>query len=249
MTRDNRLLVPKSGPGSAELPHLLEQESEGLCYVIAVAFRLLGVRWPRTGTTNNAVIGGGTFDTAPRAAAAAAAATFSSSSSSSSATTFWPDRRAFEPEAEPADSSGSGGDGGCDGGDHSRQGGQQQRRRLRPPRPRAASGSAGGGRSGGARGSRQGDGVGVVPVTAMLVVDDLLEWSGEGDEGPAGRGGGDGDGEGGGGRVGEGAPDGREEVACASWDGTELGREYLCREGCALLRRYFVADGEVQRGR
>lgn len=58
----------------------------------------------------------------------------------------------------------------------------------------------------------------------MLVVDDLLEWSGEGSEGPAG-----GDG--------------------TDWDGTALGLEFLRREGGALLRRYFVADGEAQRAR
>lgn len=58
----------------------------------------------------------------------------------------------------------------------------------------------------------------------MLVVDDLLEWSGEGDEGPGGGGG-------------------------VNWDGTALGLEFLRSEGRALLVRYFVADGEVQRAR
>lgn len=256
MCDHNRLLVPKSGPGSAELPHLLEQESEGLCYVFAVAFRLLGVSWPRTGTTNAAVISSGThFDAAPRPTTTAASA---------SATTLWPDRHAFEPEAEPLDSSGSGGSGGGGGRGQTRQSQQQQQRRLlRPPRPRTASGSAGsgGGRwgGGGARGLRQGEGVGgVVPLTATLVVDDLLEWSGEGDEGPSERRGGDPGADGGergrtGGGVAPGGGGGREMevevVAYASWDGTALGREYLCREGAALLRRYFVADGEVQRGR
>ncbi|CAM9892609.1 unnamed protein product [Scytosiphon promiscuus] len=57
----------------------------------------------------------------------------------------------------------------------------------------------------------------------MLVVDDLLEWRGDGDEGPSGAG------------------------AGASWDGTALGRHFLREEGRALLVRYFEADGEVQR--
>lgn len=61
----------------------------------------------------------------------------------------------------------------------------------------------------------------------MLVVDDLLEWSGEGDEGPAAGGGGGG----------------------VDWDGTALGLEFLRSEGKALLVRYFEADGEVQRAR
>lgn len=58
----------------------------------------------------------------------------------------------------------------------------------------------------------------------MLVVDDLLEWSGDGDEGPGGGG-------------------------AAGWDGKALGLEFLRREGGNLLVRYFVADGEVQRAR
>ncbi|CAN0516200.1 unnamed protein product, partial [Ectocarpus sp. 12 AP-2014] len=51
---------------------------------------------------------------------------------------------------------------------------------------------------------------------------DLLEWSGDGDEGPGGGGG-------------------------AGWDGTALALEFLRCEGGNLLVRYFVADGEVQR--
>lgn len=94
---------------------------------------------------------------------------------------------------------------------------------------------------------RNGGGIGGnVPAGPVLVVDDLLEWGGEGDEGPAGVDGGGAVGEGGGGRHGGG---GRRSSCAAEWDGTVLGREFLRREGTALLRRYFMADGEFQRGR
>lgn len=69
----------------------------------------------------------------------------------------------------------------------------------------------------------------------MLVVDDLLEWGKEGEEGSAGGGAGV-DGDGGGGKY-------------AAWDGTALAREFLRTEGSALLNRFFQADGDVQLGR
>ena len=226
------LLVPRSPPGQQELPHLLDQESEGLWYIFAVAFRLLGVRWPWSPSSAGA---GG--------AATAAAATGGTDGGDVSLR-LWPERRSFEPEtaAAPDDTLGGGA-----GGHHRQINRQQQQqhqhqhqghRRLRPPRPGSAeAGDAGGtavgrlARSGSEGGGGGGAGSGGAKRTGtqgpMLVVDDLLEWSGEGDEGPAGGGGG----------------------GAGDWDGTALGLEFLRREGSALLRRYFAADGEVQRAR
>lgn len=112
---------------------------------------------------------------------------------------------------------------------------------MRPPRSdattaaakRSAHGSKTAGVSGGA-GSR----VTSIPSGPILVVDDLLAWSGEGDEGPAGDGFG----------ATEGNMDGTGQGRTA-WDGTALAHEYLRAEGSALVNRYFQADGEIQRGR
>lgn len=186
----------------------------------------------------------------------------------SSSTTLWPERTAFEaelppramPSASPSEVVDPGG-----AGSHHRQGNhrQQQRRRMRPPRPGATSGVgpaapvslAGSGHevanNGGVRLLRNGSassGLGSVPGGAILVVDDLLDWSGGGDEGPAGGG----DGRASGSREKEAGSSAAAQApaACrAEWDGIALGREFLRIEGSALLKRYFMADGEVQRGR
>ncbi|CAM9356467.1 unnamed protein product [Discosporangium mesarthrocarpum] len=76
-------------------------------------------------------------------------------------------------------------------------------------------------------------GIGVVPggsrkvsgVGPTLVIDDLLSWS-------LGRG------------AGEDGSGGTFAATLPCWDGTELGREFLRREGEALLERYMEVDGE-----
>lgn len=207
--------MPRSGAGAGELPHLLEQESEGLCYIFAVSFRLLGIKWPLSSTAIATVSGGtigssnhgGVFDSGQ------SSATIDSTSSS-----MWPNRRAFEPSLPS----------------HRRQQQQQQQQgtRLRPPRP----GQDFGGRDVSIPLRVPSRGVPPAPATPMLVVDDLLDWSGEGDAGPAGFGGD---------AVAEDAGLKRAHL----WDGTVLAREFLCNEGGALLKRYFEVDGGVQRGR
>ena len=242
----NSLLVPRSGPGCQELPHLLEQESEGLCYIFAISFRLLGVLWPRHPCFGSSG-GSGKLESGQAA---------SSASVRSSSFSLWPERGAFELETTAPQASLHGVIGGQPHQQGSRhyhhqqqQQQQQQQRRLRPPRPGSAtSGSGGGGGVAGGRSGRNGGGIGGnVPGGPVLVVDDLLEWNGEGDEGPVGVGGE------GGGVVDEGEASRRDHdrrsSRAAEWDGTALGREFLRSEGTALLRRYFVADGEVQRGR
>ena len=259
-TPAQRLLLPRSPPGAQELPHLLEQESEGLWYVFAVAFRLLGVRWPQpsrsgsSGAGAGADAGGGGGAAAAAATAAAAAAEDETADGGAAfdddgsvSLMPWPERRSFELEAAVAPDDGA--RGGEAGGryrqinhhhqhqQHNHQHQLLQSRRLRPPRPGSAEVGEAGGVAGG-RSARGGSGVGgngsgsrsSLPGP-MLVVDDLLEWSGEGDEGPAG-----------GGTAGEGG-------VGVDWDGTALGFEFLRSEGRALLERYFIADGEVQRTR
>lgn len=266
-------MVPKSGVGLQELPHLYEQESEGLCYIFAIAFRLLRVRWPQsspvptsTGINLGVGVGGGSGQKGGDSQAAAvltpSSSPYFSSSPPAFSTALWPERRAFEPiPAPPPDDAGPRQQHRRTNLEQQEQQ-QQQRRPLRPPRPvpgtdreqSLGSGSgSGSGRRGVGRPPRNGIGGGgggsgssaSVLASPMLVVDDLLDWSGEGDEGPlAGFSGVEGVVSG----CGGGQDAGAEGVA-AEWDGTALGREFLRREGSAVLRRYFVADGEVQRGR
>ena len=206
--------MPRSGPRSCELPHLLELESEGVCYIFAVAFRLLGVRWPRSSPpsaiANNSAGGDGVFD--------------SGQSTTIGCTSLWPNRHAFEPPPSAR--------GGVVGGAQQ----QRQQREIRPPR------------AGPDFGSRETEASVRAPYkvptyhrTPTLVVDDLLDWGGEGDTGP--RVGNDAAGEA------AGSSSDRGSTRGPSWDGTALSREFLRNEGSALLKRYFVADGGLQRGR
>ena len=220
--------MPKSPPGLQELPHLLEQESEGLWYIFAVAFRLLGVRWPRSSYLDFSDAGA---TTAVAAAADETAGSDAFDGDDGLSLMPWPERRSFEQEAAVAPDDGA--RAGEPGGRYrqishhhhqQQQQQQQQNRRLRPPRPGSAEAGGAGGRPSRGGSGVGGNGGGALPGP-MLVVDDLLDWSGDGDEGPAGGGGG------------------------VQWDGAGLGLEFLRSEGRALLARYFVADGEVQRAR
>lgn len=240
----SRLLVPRSPPGLQELPHLLEQECEGLWYLFAVAFRLLGVRWPRPSHSSaSASTSAGAGASAATAAVADETTGGSASDSDSDGGVSlmpWPDRRSFELEAAVAPDDGAR---GAEAGARYRQTNRHhhQNRRLLPPRPGSAEagGDAGGmaggrpvrrGSGGGGNGIGNGTGNGSGGTRnsmpgPVLVVDDLLEWSSVGDEGPAGEGG-------------------------TGWDeAAALGLEFLRSEGRSLLVRYFVADGEVQRAR
>lgn len=237
--KKKRILVPRSPPGLQELPHLLEQESEGLWYLLAVAFRLLGVRWPLSSPSPSDGGGRSRAASAATSSAAADAAAADGNNSGSGGSRDedgafgdddvgggggdgvrlapWPERRSFDPDAAvvPDDTPREGvrRSGQFLQASQHQQQQQQQRRRVRPPRPASANAAGG---SSHAHGN-------AAVAKPMLVVDDLLEWKGEGDEGPSGAG--------------------------ACWDGTALGRQFLRDEGHALLVRYFVADGEVQRWR
>lgn len=195
-----------------DLPHLLEQESEGLCYIFAVSFRLLGIRWPQSSAATNSASAsdhGGVFDSGQ------SSVTIDTTSSS-----LWPNRRAFEPSQPSLRQP------------HQHQ---QQGTRLRPPRP-GQDFVQGGGRDSSISFKAASRGVTPSPATPMLVVDDLLGWSGEGDAGPA--------------EFGDDAVAEDAGLKCAQlWDGRVLAREFLCNEGGALLKRYFEVDGGVQRGR